>query len=97
MNDLLHKDPIENDPETVAKAIIELEDSIIKRIHTFDSLILDPWISEGGKERAKRNKERGFVQMIKELAEISTDYTCEDQNKELENQSKKNSIKSKRI
>ena len=28
-------------------------------------------------------------QMIKELAEISTDYTCKDQNKELENQSKK--------
>ena len=46
-------------------------------------------ISEGGKERAKRNKERGFVQMIKELAEISTDYTCEDQNKELEIHSKK--------
>jgi hypothetical protein len=89
MNDLLHKDPIENDPETVAKAIIELEDSIIKRIHTFDSLIFDPWISIGGKERAKRNKERGFVQTIKELAEFSIDYTCNDQNKELENQSKK--------
>jgi hypothetical protein len=88
MNDLLHKDLIENDPETVAKAIIELEDSIIKRVHTFDSLIFDPWISIGGKERAKRNKERGFVQTIKEL-EFSINYTCNDQNKELENQSKK--------
>jgi hypothetical protein len=86
---LLNKDLIENDPENVAKAIIEIKNTIIKRIHTFDSLIFDPWISAGGKERAKHNKEHGFVQMIKELAEISTDYTCEDQNKELENQSKK--------
>ena len=73
----------------MAKAIIELENSVKKRIHTFDSLISDPWISIGGKERAKRNKERGFVQTIKELAEFSIDYTCNDQNKELENQSKK--------
>lgn len=88
MNDLLHKDPIENDPEKVAKAIIEFENSIIKRIHTFDSLIFDPWISVG-KERAKSNRERGFVQTIKELAELSIDFTRSDQNKELENQSKK--------
>jgi hypothetical protein len=87
---LLNKDrPIENDGENVAKAIIQIKNHIIKKIHTFDSLIFDPWISEGGKARAKRNKEFGFVQMIKELAEISTDYTCKDQNKELENQSKK--------
>jgi len=89
MNDLLHKDLIENDPEKAAKAIIGFEESIIKRIHTFDSLIFDPWISAGGKERAKRTKERGFIQTIKELAEFSIDYTCNDQNKELENQSKK--------
>lgn len=86
---MLNKDPIENDGENVAKAIIQIKNCIIKKIHTFDSLIFDPWISEEGKARAKRNKECGFVQMIKELAEISTDYTCKDQNKELENQSKK--------
>ena len=86
---LLNKDLTEKDSEKAAKAIIEIKNTIIKRIHTFDSLIFDPWISAGGKERAKRNKERVFVSMIKELAEISTDYTCEDQNKELENQSKK--------
>ena len=86
---MLHKDLIEHDSEKVAKAIIEFENSIIRRIHTFDSLIFDPWISVGGKERAKRNKERGFVQTIKELAEFSIDYTCNDKNKELENQSKK--------
>jgi hypothetical protein len=80
---------LENDPEKAAKAIIGFEESIIKRIHTFDSLIFDPWISAGGKERAKRTKERGFIQTIKELAEFSIDYTCNDQNKELENQSKK--------
>jgi hypothetical protein len=89
VNRLLNKDPIENDGENVAKAIIQIKNRIIKQIHTFDSLIFDPWISEGGKARAKRNKECGFVQMINELAEISTDYTCKDQNKELENQSKK--------
>jgi hypothetical protein len=86
---LLHEDLIENKPEKVAKAIIQFENALIKRIHTFDSLIFDPWISAGGKERAKRNKERGFVQTIKELAEFSIDYTCNDKNKELENQSKK--------
>lgn len=85
----MFKDLIENDPEKVAKAIIEFENSIIKRIRTFDSLIFDPWISAGGKERAKRNKERGFVLMINELAEITNDYTCKDQSKELENRSKK--------
>jgi hypothetical protein len=89
VNDLLNKDLIENDPEKVAKAVIELEEGIIKRIHTFDSLISDPWISVGGKERAKRNKERGFVQTIKELVEFPIDYTCNDKNRELENQSKK--------
>ena len=90
MNDLiLNKDLIQKDGENMAKAIIQMKNRIIKRIHTFDSLLFDPWISEGGKERAKRNKECGFVQMIKELAEISIDYTCKDQNKELENQSKK--------
>lgn len=90
MNDLnLNKDLIEKDGENVTKAIIQIKNRIIKQIHTFDSLIVDPWISEGGKARAKRNKECGFVQMINELAEISTDYTCKDQNKELENQSKK--------
>ena len=90
MNCLLNKDrPIENDGENVAKAIIQIKNRIIKKIHTFDSLIFDPWISIGGKERAKRNKERGFVQTIKELAEFSIDHICNDQNKELENQSKK--------
>jgi hypothetical protein len=89
VNDLLNKDPIEYDGENVAKAIIQIKNRIIKQIHTFDTLIFDPWISEGGKERTKRNKECGFVQMIKELAEISTDYICKDQNKELEYQSKK--------
>lgn len=86
---MLNEDIIENDAENVANAIIEIQSSISKHIHTFDSLIFDPWISEGGKERATRNKERGFVQTIKELAKISTDYTCNDQNKELESQSKK--------
>ena len=86
---MLNKDLIENDPEKGAIAIIEFKNSIIKHIHTSDSLIFDPWISAGGRERAKRNKERGFVQMIKELAEFSTDYTCNGQNKELESQSKK--------
>jgi hypothetical protein len=70
VNDLLNKDLIENDPEKAAKAIIEFKNSIIKSIHTYDSLIFDPWISTGGKERAKRNKEYGFVQMIKELTEF---------------------------
>ena len=87
---LLNKDrPIGNDGENVAKAIIQIKNRIIKKIHTFDSLIFDPWISEGGKARAKHNKECGFVLLIKELAETSTDYTCKDQNKGLENQSKK--------
>ena len=89
LNDLLNKDLIENDPKKAAKAIIEFKNGIIKRIHTYDSLIFDPWISAGGKERAKRNKEHSFMQTIKELAEFSTDYTCKDQNKELEIQSKK--------
>jgi hypothetical protein len=86
---LLNNDLIGNDPKNVAKAILEFKNGIIKRIHTYDGLIFDPWISVGGKERAKRNKERDFVLMIKELAEFSTDYTCKDQNKELENESKK--------
>jgi hypothetical protein len=89
LSDLLNNDLIRNDPENVAKTILEFKNGIIKRIHTYDGLIFDPWISVGGKERAKRNKEHGFVLMIKELAEFSTDYTCKDQNKELENQSKK--------
>jgi hypothetical protein len=67
---LLNKDLIENDPETVAKAIIEIKNGIIKRIYTFDSLIFDPWISTRGKERAKRNKECGFVWMINELSPL---------------------------
>ena len=51
---MLNKDhPIENDGENVAKAIIQIENRIIKKIYTFDSLIFDPWISEGGKARAK--------------------------------------------
>ncbi len=86
---MLNKDSIENYPEETAKEIIELQSSIIKRIHTFDTLIFDPWISEGGKERAKHNKERRFVQTINELAEFSIDYTCDDQNKELEYQYRK--------
>ena len=86
---MLSKDLIENDSGKAAEAIIEFRNAIIKRIYTFDSLIFDPWISSGGKERAKRSKERGFVLTIKELAEFSTDYTCKDQSKELENQSKK--------
>jgi hypothetical protein len=86
---LLHEDLVENEPEKMAKAIIELKNSTKKRIHTFDSLISDPWISVGGKERAKRNKERGFAQTIKELVEFPIDYTCNDKNRELENQSKK--------
>jgi hypothetical protein len=86
---LLSKDLIENDSGKAAEAIIEFRNAIIKRIYTFDSLIFDPWISAGGKERAKRSKECGFVLTIKELAEFSTDYTCKDQSKELENQSKK--------
>lgn len=85
----INRDYIENDPEKTAKAIIEFKNRIIKRIHTYDDLIFDPGISEGGKARAKCNQEQGFVRMIKELAEFSTDYTCKDQNKELENQSKK--------
>lgn len=56
MNDLLNKDPIENDGENVAKAIIQIKNRIIKQIHTFDSLIFDPWISEGGKERENVTK-----------------------------------------
>jgi hypothetical protein len=89
VDDLLNKDLLENDPHIIAKAIIEFKNSIAKRIHTYNSLIFDPWISAGGKERAKRNKERGFVLAIIELAEFSTDYACNDQDKELENQSKK--------
>jgi hypothetical protein len=84
---LLNKDLIENDPEKAAIAIIEFKNSIIKHIHTHDSLIFDPWISAGEKEQ--NVTERGFVQMIKELAEFSTDYTCNGQNKEMESQSKK--------
>jgi hypothetical protein len=89
VNVLLNKDLIEKDPEKVAKAIIEFKNSMAQRIHTYNGLIFDPWISTGGKERAKRNKERGFVQTINELAEISIDYICNDQNKELEDESKK--------
>jgi len=95
LNDFLNKGLIENDPEKAAKASIEFKNAIIKCIHTFDSLIFDPWISAGGKERAKRNKEHGFVLAIKELAEFSTDYICKDQNKELENKSKKIVIKAR--
>lgn len=42
MNRLLNKDPIENDGENVARAIIQIKNRIIKKIHTFDSLIFDP-------------------------------------------------------
>jgi hypothetical protein len=43
VDDLLSKDLLENDPHTVAKAIIEFKNSLAKRIHTYNILIFDPW------------------------------------------------------
>src|SRR5215208_2081179 len=86
---LLNKDrPIGNDGENVAKAIIQIKNHIIKKsIHLIALYSILGYLKEGKQEQ--NITKNVAVLLIKELAETSTDYTCKDQNKGLENQSKK--------
>lgn len=82
------KDNIENAAEKRAQAIIDFNKHILESMKAWDHLINNPRISEREKTKRKRDRSRYFKIMLKELAASRTDYTCKEQNKELETQSK---------
>jgi hypothetical protein len=89
IGDKIAKDYTENAAEKKAQGVIDFRYNIIENMNTWDHLVSNPKISEREKDKRIRSKKRSFEMMIKELAKTSTDYTCKDQNKELEDQSKK--------
>jgi hypothetical protein len=89
IGDEIARDYTENAAEKKAQGVIDFRYDIIENMNTWDHLVSNPKISEREKEKRIRSKKRSFEMMIRELAKMSTDYTCKDQNKELEDQSKK--------